>query len=79
MKLENTIHYARIPTNTARSCWTLLTMTDEKQLAEQLEYDKKYRWGQSLFVNNKCVHISELSGHTPEKVADLEQKLSKLF
>lgn len=68
--------YIRIPANTTRSCWTRRAVS-ASDLKAQIAYDKKWRWGQSLFVDGKCVHVSDESGHAPEDIARLEREIGE--
>lgn len=71
-----THRYIGIPTNTARSCWTQRAVA-AADLKAQLAYDKQWRWGQSLFVDGKCVHVGDGSGHSPEDIARLEREIGE--
>lgn len=71
------IRYHRVPAN-----WSISTTWTQKSLPPpevdtQVAYDKEWRWGQSLFVNGKCVHVSEFAGHTPEDIAAIEAQIAQ--
>jgi hypothetical protein len=68
--------YIRIPTNHSRDCWTCLSVA-ENDLKNQIDYDKKSRWGQSIFVDGKCVHVGKMSGHAPKIIKKLEADILK--
>ncbi len=70
--------YIRIPANTLKECWTVRHIDIEK-LGEQIEYDKKWRWGQSLFVDGKCVHVTEMGYHTKEQIEQLEKEIKESY
>lgn len=74
----DTVRYHRIPTNwRTRSTWTVLTV-ERADLAEQLAFDRRWRWGNSLFVDGKCVEVSEWAGHSPADIAEIEGVIAGL-
>jgi hypothetical protein len=68
--------YTRIPATHTFDCWTSDRLT-QNEVKKQIAYDKANRWGQSLFVDGKCVHVSEYAGHTPEVIRELESEIKE--
>ena len=70
------VKYCRVPANWLYdSTWTHEAVT-AKDLPAQLAFDKKWRWGQSIFVDGKCVHVSDVAGHSPDDIEAIEARLS---
>jgi hypothetical protein len=51
-------------------------MFTDEELAAEIAHDKQWRWGNSLFVDGKCVHVSEVASHTPEVIAKIEAMIA---
>jgi hypothetical protein len=69
------ISYTRIPANTDESCWKHDNKETKEEVTEQIAFDKRWRPGNSIFVNGVCAHVGEASGHTLGQIEELEAKI----
>ena len=52
-----------------------INIVKDKDLKDHIEYNKKFRFGRSLFVDGKCVNQGYLSG---EQVRNWEKRISEM-